>query len=40
MINASNSIYNYFNKNIREEGQEIEIKISKSGKTYTITDDD
>ena len=40
MINASNSLYNYFNKNIREEGQEIEIKISKSGKTYTITDDD
>lgn len=40
MINASNSLYNYFNKNIREEGQEIEIKISKNGKTYTITDDD
>ena len=40
MINASNSLYNYFNQNIREEGQEIEIKISKSGKTYTITDDD
>lgn len=40
MINASNSLYNYFNQNIREEGQEIEIKISKSGRTYTITDDD
>ena len=40
MISASSALYNYFNKNIREEGQEIEIKISKSGRTYTITDDD
>ena len=40
MISASSALYNYFNQNIREEGQEIEIKISKSGRTYTITDDD
>ena len=40
MISASSALYNYFNKNIREEGQEIEIKISKSGRTYTITDND
>ena len=40
MIGASKKLYNYFNKNIREEGQEIEIKITKGEKVYTITDDD
>lgn len=40
MISASKALYNYFNQNIREEGQEIEIKIFKSGTTYTITDGD
>ena len=40
MISGSSALYNYLNQNIREEGQEIEIKISKSGRTYTITDDD
>ena len=40
MIGASEGLYNYFNQNIREEGQEIEIKITKGAKSYTITDDD
>ena len=40
MIGASEGLYNYFNKNIREEGQEIEIKITKGAQSYTITDDD
>lgn len=40
MIGASAKLYNYFNQNIREEGQEIEIKITKGEKVYTITDDD
>ena len=40
MIGASKKLYNYFNQNIREEGQEIEIKITKGEKSYTITDDD
>ena len=40
MIGASEKLYNYFNQNIREEGQEIEIKITKGEKVYTITDDD
>ena len=40
MIGASKKLYNYFNQNIREEGQEIEIKITKGEKVYTITDDD
>lgn len=40
MIGASEKLYNYFNQNIREEGQEIEIKITKGEKRYTITDDD
>lgn len=40
MIVASEGLYNYFNQNIREEGQEIEIKITKGAKSYTITDDD
>ena len=40
MIVASEKLYNYFNQNIREEGQEIEIKITKGEKVYTITDDD
>ena len=40
MIGASEGLYNYFNQNIREEGQEIEIKIIKGAKSYTITDDD
>ena len=40
MIGASERLYNYFNQNIREEGQEIEIKITKGAKSYTITDDD
>ena len=40
MIGASKGLYNYFNKNIREEGQEIEIKITKGANSYTITDDD
>ena len=40
MIGASEGLYNYFNQNIREEGQEIEIKITKGEKVYTITDDD
>ena len=40
MIGASEGLYNYFNQNIREEGQEIEIKITKGEKSYTITDDD
>ena len=37
MIGASEGLYNYFNQNIREEGQEIEIKITKGAKSYTIT---
>ena len=40
MIGASEGLYNYFNQNIREEGQEIEIKITKGAKSYTITDND
>ena len=40
MISASEELYNYFNQNIREEGQEIEIKITKGARSYTITDDD
>ena len=40
MIGASEGLYNYFNQNIREEGQEIEIKITKGAKSYTIIDDD
>ena len=40
MIGASEGLYNYFNQNVREEGQEIEIKITKGAKSYTITDDD